>query len=215
MESYDWADEIEMAEVRYNLIPTPIIRSRAISPQAKLVIAELMREAKIHGESDECSIKSGDLAVLLNVHRSRIAAAIKELLEVGLLVEHKKNGYFKLFPKMRMTYELLFKLWPTKIDHKPTRQKLMDLMSQDPRLINKIPLFFGKECRENATFSTKNVAKTLHLVAKTRHSGTPKNDESAGNAREFTHFDPAPNKKDKTRILRAPDGDALPLENIG
>jgi len=215
MESYDWAEEIEMAEVRYSLVPTPIIRSRSIGPLAKLVITELMREARLNGEGDECVVKNGDLAKILNVHRSRITAAINELLNVGLLVEHKKNGYTKLFPKMRMTYELLFKLWPTKIDHKPTRQKLLDLMTKDPNLIQRIPSFFRTECSENATSSKKNVAKTLHLVAKTRHSVRPRNAGIAGKAREFTQNGVDPNKKDRTERLARAEGDAPALENTG
>jgi hypothetical protein len=142
----EWTDVIETADSRYATVPIPILRSRVLSATAKLAIAELMRVARIGREDeqpDRGKISSSELARNLGIKVRSLLRIKKELIEVGLLIEYKKSGEFELFKNQQLTYWHLYKLFPTKIDSREVRNKLVRMMALDAETAKLIPAFLN------------------------------------------------------------------------
>jgi flagellar basal body rod protein FlgG len=141
-----WTDVIETADSRYATVPIPILRSRVLSSTAKLAIAELMRVARIGREdeqTDRGKISSTELARNLGIKVRSLLRIKKELMDVELLIEYKKSGEFELFKNQQLTYWHLYKLFPTRIDSREVRNKLVRMMALDAETAKLIPAFLN------------------------------------------------------------------------
>lgn len=146
-----WDTQIAESDARFCILPAPIFRSRRLGWIAKGVMMEVLLAGRLVGpRCVSVRIKTSTLVDTLRVHQTTISEGIRELISVGLLARHKKNGEFTL-PDPLLTYDTLFKLWPSTIDNKDVRTNLLALMLETPELVQYIPKFF-KESSLQASF---------------------------------------------------------------